>query len=75
LKQNKTNKKFVYLISPEKIENEKFYTNLVLVLSSGKVSFFQLRLKKETSLNKLIIGKKIKKICKKIIIFNFIRRN
>ena len=65
LKQNKTNKKFVYLISPEKIENEKFYTNLVLVLSSGKVSFFQLRLKKETSLNKLIIGKKIKKICKK----------
>ena len=65
LKQNKTNKKFVYLISPDKIENEKFYTNLVLVLSSGKVSFFQLRLKKETNLNKLIIGKKIKKICKK----------
>jgi len=65
LKQNKTNKKFVYLISPDRIENEKFYTNLVLVLSSGKVSFFQLRLKKETDLNKLIIGKKIKKICKK----------
>jgi len=29
------------------------------------VSFFQLRLKKETLRNKLIIGKKIKKICKK----------
>jgi len=29
------------------------------------VSFFQLRLKKETTRNKLIIGKKIKKICKK----------
>jgi thiamine-phosphate pyrophosphorylase len=29
------------------------------------VSFFQLRLKKETIRNKLIIGKKIKKICKK----------
>ena len=35
------------------------------MLSSGKVSFFQLRIKKETYLNKLIIGKKIKKICKK----------
>jgi len=65
LRQNKTNKKFVYLISPDKIKNENFYTNLALVLSSGKVSFFQLRLKKETSLNKLVIGKKIKKICKK----------
>jgi len=65
LKKNKTNKKFVYLISPDKIENEKFYIDLALVLSSEKVSFFQLRLKKETSLNKLIIGKKIKKICKK----------
>ena len=29
------------------------------------MSFFQLRLKKETIRNKLIIGKKIKKICKK----------
>ena len=65
LKENKTNNKFVYLISPEKIENKKFYIDLALVLNSGKVSFFQLRLKKETNLNKLIIGKKIKKICKK----------
>ena len=65
LKQNKTNKKFVYLISPNKIKNEDFYVNLSLVLSSKKVSFFQLRLKKETDKNKLIIGKKIKKICKK----------
>ena len=65
MKQNKINKKFIYLISPNKIKNENFYTNLALVLSSGKVSFFQLRLKKETSLNKLIIGKKIKKICKR----------
>jgi len=65
LKKNNTNKKFVYLISPNKIKNEIFYNNLALVLSSRKVSFFQLRLKKETSLNKLIIGKKIKKICKK----------
>ena len=65
LKQNKTNKKFVYLISPNKIENEDFYTDLALVLSSKKVSFFQLRIKKETNKNKLIIGKKIQKICKK----------
>ena len=65
LKQNKINKKFIYLISPNKIKNENFYTNLALTLSSGKVSFFQLRLKKETNLDKLIIGKKIKKICKK----------
>ena len=65
MNQNKTNKKFVYLISPNKIVDESFYTNLALVLSSEKISFFQLRLKKESSLNKLIIGKKIKKICKK----------
>ena len=65
LRQSKTNKKFVYLISPNKIRDESFYTDLSHVLSSKKVSFFQLRLKKETNLKKLIIGKKIKKICKK----------
>ena len=65
MKQNRTNKKFVYLISPNKIDNKYFYTDLSLVLKSKKVSFFQLRLKNETSKNKLIIGKKIKKICKK----------
>ena len=65
LKQNKKNKKFIYLISPNKIKDESFYTHLSFVLSSRKVSYFQLRLKKETNLKKLIIGKKIKKICKK----------
>ena len=65
LRQSKINKKFIYLISPNKIKNESFYTDLALVLSSKKISFFQLRLKKETSLNKLIIAKKIKRICKK----------
>jgi thiamine-phosphate pyrophosphorylase len=59
------NKKFIYLISPNKIKDESFYNNLALVLSLGMVSFFQLRLKKETNLNKLVIGEKIKKICKK----------
>ena len=65
MKQNKTIKKFVYLISPNKIDSDDFYTNLALVLSSKKVSFFQLRIKKETNKNKQVIGKKIQKICKK----------
>ena len=65
MRDNKINKKFVYLISPNKIENDKFYTNLSLVLKSEKVSFFQLRLKDETNQNKLIIGKKIRHICTK----------
>ena len=65
MKQNKSNKKFIYLISPNKIENEGFYVDLSQVLSSGKVSFFQLRIKKATNKDKLIIGKKIQKICKK----------
>ena len=65
LKLNKINKKFVYLISPNKITDKSFYTDLSLVLSSEKISFFQLRLKKEKNSNKLIIGKKIQKICKK----------
>ena len=65
LKQNKINKRFVYLISPNKIKDNKFYTSLEQVLSSKKVSFFQLRLKNETSRNKVFIIKKIKKICKK----------
>ena len=57
-------KKFVYLISPNKIKNS-FYIDLEKVLNSKKVSFFQLRLKRENFKNKLLIGKKIKKICKK----------
>jgi thiamine-phosphate pyrophosphorylase len=65
LKKNKTNKKFVYLISPNKIKSNIFYTNLVLVFKTKKVSFFQLRLKNETNKTKIAIGKKIKKICRK----------
>ena len=57
-------KKFVYLISPNKISNN-FYNNLNLVLKTGKVSFFQLRLKNYSLKKKIIIGKKIKNICKK----------
>ena len=54
-------KRLVYLISPEKIY-KNFYTDLEEVLSSNKVKFFQLRLKK-TSKNKIIkIGNKVKLI-------------
>ncbi len=62
MKKNK--KKFVYLISPNRI-NYKFYKNLRLVLKTGKVSYFQMRLKQSTFKDKILIGKKIKKICKK----------
>ena len=65
MRKNKKNKRFVYLISPSKIKNKDFYNKLHQVLGSKKVSFFQLRLKKEKIRNKILIGKKIKKICKK----------
>ncbi|MBD1156567.1 thiamine phosphate synthase [Pelagibacterales bacterium SAG-MED20] len=65
MSQNKTKKKFVYLISPNKIKSDNFYTDLSLIFNTKKVSFFQLRLKEETNKTKLKIGKKIKKICKK----------
>ena len=57
-------KKFVYLISPNKI-NRNFYYNLDKVLAFKNVRFFQLRLKKINlySLSKII--SKIKRITKK----------
>ena len=61
----KTNrKKFIYLISPNNICTQ-FYQDLREVLSTGKVSFFQLRLKKYSLKNKILIGRKINLICKK----------
>ena len=59
------NKKFIYLISPNKIKNTSFYDQLKQIFKLNKVAFFQLRLKKESKKNKIIIGKKIQKICKK----------
>ena len=59
------NKKFIYLISPNKITNNLFYNSLNLVLKSKKVKFFQLRLKKENIKKKILIAKRILKICKK----------
>ena len=57
-------KRFIYLISPPKIE-KNFFKNLNEVLNQKKTSFFQLRLKKSSYKKRLIIGRKIQKICKK----------
>ena len=55
------NKKFIYLISPNKIKNTSFYDQLKQIFKLNKVAFFQLRLKKESKKNKVIVGKKIHK--------------
>ena len=57
-------KKFIYLISPNRL-SKKFFKDLRLVLKTRKIGFFQLRLKKYSLKQKIVIGKKIKKICKK----------
>ena len=54
-------KKFVYLVSPNKI-HKNFYNKLEEVLSYGNVKFFQLRLKNNKLKNLIKIAKKIKKI-------------
>ena len=65
MKKFKINSKFIYLISPNKIKDRNFYNQLIDILKLKKTFFFQLRLKKESKKNKMIIGKKIQKICKK----------
>jgi thiamine-phosphate pyrophosphorylase len=57
-------KKFIYLISPNKIYPQ-FYQDLRKVVKTGKVGLFQLRLKKYSIKQKILIGKKIRQICKK----------
>ena len=57
-------KKFIYLISPNRIYPQ-FYLDLKKVLKTGKVGLFQLRLKKYSIKQKIVIGKKILQICKK----------
>ena len=58
-------KRFIYLISPQKISDIKFCKELDQVLKTNKVKYFQLRLKNISTLNLLKIAKKIKKIVKK----------
>ena len=57
-------KRFIYLISPNKIYPQ-FYKDLKKVLNTGKVALFQLRLKKYSFKQKIVIGKKVQQICKK----------
>jgi thiamine-phosphate pyrophosphorylase len=57
-------KRFIYLISPNKIYPQ-FYQDLKKVLNTDKVALFQLRLKKYSLKQKIVIGKKVQQICKK----------
>jgi thiamine-phosphate pyrophosphorylase len=57
-------KKFIYLISPNRIYSQ-FYQDLKKIVKTGKVGLFQLRLKKYSIKQKIVIGKKILRICKK----------
>ena len=58
-------KRYIYLISPQKIRGARFYNELDQVLKTNKVKYFQLRLKKISTSNLIKISKKIKKIVKK----------
>tara|TARA_B100001989_G_scaffold124844_1_gene88191 strand:- start:1417 stop:2019 length:603 start_codon:yes stop_codon:yes gene_type:complete len=53
--------KFIYLISPNKID-KNFYISLKKVLNSNKVKYFQLRLKNQKEKKIIQISKKIIKI-------------
>ena len=57
-------KKFIYLIYPNKIY-KKFFKDLRKVIETRKIWCFQLRLKKYSLKHKILIGRKIKNICKK----------
>ena len=58
-------KRYIYLISPQRIRGVGFYKDLNNVLKTNKVEYFQLRLKKITNNNLIKISKKVKKITKK----------
>ena len=57
-------RRFVYLISPSKT-SQHFYRELKEVLSSRRVKYLQLRLKKYSNSELLKIGKKVSTITKK----------
>ena len=58
-------KRYIYLISPQKIKGINFYKDLNEILKTNKVKYFQLRLKKLPNKTLLKISKKVKKITKK----------
>ncbi len=62
MKKINSKRRFLYLISPNKID-KNFYKNLKEVLSLNNTAFFQLRIKNQSKKKKIVIGKKIKKIC------------
>ena len=55
----KKNKKFIYLISPNKILSLNFYKHLERIFKTKKIVFFQLRLKNENNQKIVKIAKKI----------------
>ncbi len=60
-KNLKSRSKFIYLISPLKI-NKNFYYHLKKVLKTNKVRYFQLRLKTISPIQIMKVAKKIKRI-------------
>jgi len=58
-------KRFIYLVSPNKISSSDFYRYLEKIFKLKKVYFFQLRLKRESKQNIVKISKKIKKLANK----------
>ena len=66
MKININTKKFIYLISPNKIHNKNsFYSELENLLKTKKIYFFQLRLKNYNENQIIEVGKKVRLICKK----------
>ena len=58
-------KRYIYLISPQKIGGARFYDELDQVLKTNKVKYFQLRLKKISTSSLIKISRKIKKITRR----------
>ena len=65
MKKIRVSKKFIYLISPPKIDSKNFFDQLEDIFKTKKISFFQLRLKKTPKKKILYIGKKVVRLCKK----------
>ncbi len=66
MKINNKTRKFIYLISPNRIDDAQlFYKELKKILKLKTTYFFQLRLKEQKEKQILEIGKKIRTLCKK----------
>ena len=67
LKISNFKKKYLYLISPNKIKKD-FYFNLNKIFAFKKVKFFQLRLKNNSLKKKLKLVKKLNQFVKNIML-------